>query len=170
PNPGPLPPLSELEPPRRGRQLRDAIVLQLIAIDRGFHFVIFAALAWLFLYLGTNLHPLQSDAARLLRAVNDIASNSGQGSSHNFLSNELTRFLHSQSHTFLVLGFSAVVYAVVEGSEAVGLWLEKRWAEYLTAVATAGFLPFEIRELIDRITALRVVALVVNVAIPMYLV
>ena len=59
---------------------------------------------------------------------------------------------------------------MVEGSEAVGLWLEKRWAEYLTAVATAGFLPFEIRELIDRITALRVVAFVVNVAILMYLV
>jgi uncharacterized membrane protein (DUF2068 family) len=161
--------LSELELPRRGRDLRGAIVLRLIALDRGVHCLIFGALAWLFLYLGTNLHPLKTDAARLLRAINDIASNSGQGNSHNFLSNELTKFLHSQRSTFLVLGIMAVAYAVVEGAEAVGLWLEKRWAEYLTAVATAGFLPFEIHELIARVTVLRVVAFVVNVAILVYL-
>ena len=58
----------------------------------------------------------------------------------------------------------------LEGVEAVGLWRERRWAEYLTAVATAGFLPFEVHELIKRITVLRVGALVVNVAILAWLV
>jgi uncharacterized membrane protein (DUF2068 family) len=65
---------------------------------------------------------------------------------------------------------TAIVYSVVEGVEAVGLWLEKRWAEYLTAVATAGFLPFEVHELTKRVTVLRVTALVVNVAILVWLV
>ena len=37
-----------------------------------------------------------------------------------------------------VLAVTAVIYAVVEGVEAVGLWRERRWAEYLTAIATAG--------------------------------
>jgi hypothetical protein len=46
----------------------------------------------------------------------------------------------------------------------------KRWAEYLTAVATAGFLPFEIYELTKQIPVLRVLALVVNMVILVYLV
>ena len=54
--------------------------------------------------------------------------------------------------------------------EAVGLWRERRWAEYLTALATAGFLPLEVHELLKRVTILRVSALVVNVAILVYLV
>ena len=54
---------------------------------------------------------------------------------------------------------------MVEAVEAVGLWHERRWAEYLTALATAGFLPFEIDELIKRVTVFRVSALVINVAI-----
>ncbi len=58
---------------------------------------------------------------------------------------------------------------MVESTEAVGLWHEKRWAEYLTVVATAGFLPFEILELVDRVTVLRVGALVINLAVLVYL-
>jgi len=59
---------------------------------------------------------------------------------------------------------------VVEWTEAIGLWRERRWAEYLTVLATAGFLPFEVRELVDRITVLRVGALVVNLALLIWLV
>ena len=49
-------------------------------------------------------------------------------------------------------------------------WRERRWAEYLTAVATAGLLPFEIRELLERATVFRVGALTVNLAILIWLV
>ena len=48
--------------------------------------------------------------------------------------------------------------------------IEKRWAEYLTAIATAGFLPFEIHELIKQVTWVRITALVANVAILAWLV
>ncbi len=59
---------------------------------------------------------------------------------------------------------------MVEAVEAVGLWHERRWAEYLTALATAGFLPFEVDELIKRVTVFRVSALVINGAILVWLV
>ncbi len=51
----------------------------------------------------------------------------------------------------------------------VGLWYGRRWAEYLTFVATTVLLPLEVYELTTRITALKVTALVVNVAIVVYL-
>jgi uncharacterized membrane protein (DUF2068 family) len=76
---------------------------------------------------------------------------------------------HLRAGTIDLLLATAVVYAVVESVEAVGLWHERRWAEYLTVVATVGFLPFEVLELIDRVTVLRLGALVVNLAVLAYL-
>jgi uncharacterized membrane protein (DUF2068 family) len=164
-----LPPLAEMEVPKRGRPLRDSIILKLIAIDRGVHAVIFALFAILLIYLDQHLGGLQRGAQDLLDAVRRALQDTGQAASRDFISRMLSQFLNLSKNTLLVLAGTAIVYAVVESIEAVGLWLEKRWAEYLTAIATAGFLPFEIRALIDRVTVLRVVALVINLAILLWL-
>jgi uncharacterized membrane protein (DUF2068 family) len=63
----------------------------------------------------------------------------------------------------------AAGYAVLEGVEAVGLWYQKRWAEYLTFVATILFLPYEVYELSRSVSAFKAVAFVVNIAIAVYL-
>jgi len=68
------------------------------------------------------------------------------------------------------LGIGAFLYAVLFTVEGVGLWLEKRWAEFLTVIATASFIPFEIYELARDVTATRIVALVINVAVVVYLI
>ena len=57
----------------------------------------------------------------------------------------------------------------MQALEGAGLWLQKRWAEYLAVVSTAVFLPIEIYELIDKVTALKIAALLVNIAILVYL-
>ena len=53
--------------------------------------------------------------------------------------------------------------------EGLGLWLLKRWGEYFAVVATSLFIPLEVYELTEKITWLRVVALIVNVAAVVYL-
>ncbi|HET6896905.1 MAG TPA: DUF2127 domain-containing protein [Vicinamibacteria bacterium] len=63
-----------------------------------------------------------------------------------------------------------LAYAVLFAVEAVGLWLQRVWAEYLTIVATTSFIPFEVYELTRRFTPIRVGALVANVVIVAYLV
>lgn len=67
------------------------------------------------------------------------------------------------------LGIGAWLYALLFLVEGVGLWQERRWAEYLTIVATASFVPFEIYELVTEVSAPRVTALVLNVAVVAYL-
>ena len=69
----------------------------------------------------------------------------------------------------IVTGLALSAYAVVEGAEAVGLWLTQRWAEYLTLLATAALLPLEIYELAVRVSPLKIIALIVNVAVVVYL-
>jgi uncharacterized membrane protein (DUF2068 family) len=61
------------------------------------------------------------------------------------------------------------VYAAIELCEAVGLWLLKRWGEYFAAVATGIFLPYEIYDIVDKVTAVRIGAFIINVAAVVYL-
>lgn len=70
----------------------------------------------------------------------------------------------------LGLGFIALGYGVLELVEAGGLWSRRRWAEYLTALATALFLPVELREIIVHPTPLRVATFLLNLALVVYLV
>ena len=164
-----LPPLEQLDVPKRGPALKDSLILKLIAIDRAVHAVVFTMLAALLIYLDRHLGGIQHGASGLLDAVRHALSDTGQAASRDFLTRQLTAILNIRSGALIVLAGTAIVYAIVEGIEAVGLWMEQRWAEYLTAIATAGFLPFEIRALIDRVTVLRVVGLVLNLAILFWL-
>jgi uncharacterized membrane protein (DUF2068 family) len=68
-----------------------------------------------------------------------------------------------------VVGIGAIVYGLLFAVEGTGLWLERRWAEYLTVVTTGVLIPLEIYELLRRVTAVRVVALLVNLAAVAYL-
>jgi hypothetical protein len=61
-------------------------------------------------------------------------------------------------------------YAALFATEGLGLWLDIRWAEWLTIVATALLIPLELYELFQRVTAVRCLALVVNVLVVVYLV
>jgi uncharacterized membrane protein (DUF2068 family) len=66
-------------------------------------------------------------------------------------------------------GAGAFLYAALFLTEGVGLWRQKRWAEYLTVIATASFIPFEVYELVLKRTWPRVGALVINVLVVLYL-
>jgi len=132
--------------------------------------VIFSVIAVLGLVVWLDLASIQGGVRRFLDALTRNEAATGRATNRSFLVREGNRILHLRTGTLKVLILTAVIYAIVEGVESVGLWKQRRWAEYLTAVATAGFLPFEIYELTKRITVLRVVALVVNLVILVYLV
>ena len=60
-------------------------------------------------------------------------------------------------------------YAGLGIVEGVGLYLEKGWAEYLTLLITGSFLPWEVWEVIRRLTWIRASLLVLNVLVFLYL-
>jgi len=60
-------------------------------------------------------------------------------------------------------------YAGLGLIEGIGLYLEKVWAEYLTLFITGSFLPFEIFEVIRRLTWIRGSLLLLNVLVFLYL-
>jgi uncharacterized membrane protein (DUF2068 family) len=68
------------------------------------------------------------------------------------------------------LRFVTLTYAAVFAVEGVGLWMQKRWAEWLTTVITASLIPLEVWEFIARPNLGKAAVVVANVAIVAYLV
>jgi len=63
-------------------------------------------------------------------------------------------------------------YTLLLLTEGIGLWLRKAWAEWLTVIATASLIPFELLEFIHRHDSKRLAvaaAFVINVIIVIYL-
>lgn len=68
------------------------------------------------------------------------------------------------------LSVGTFFYSALFLTEGVGLALRKRWAEYLTIISTASLLPLEVYEIAKRADAARLVVLLANIAIVVYLV
>ena len=165
-----LPPLAMIPKPRRGAVLEEAIVMRIIALNKATHALAFSILAIAALTIQTRLGSLKSFAERVLAGITSPLSDTGQYANKTWLNKELEKLLHLNAGTVKLVLIVALIYATIEWTEAIGLWLERRWAEYLTVIATAGFLPLEVHELLHRVTALRAIALIVNVALLVWLI
>ena len=159
---------SEIELPLRGKPLRDKIVLRLIAVDRAFHLVALSVLGVLVLLFAADRNTLRHTFYRVVADLQGGVVSGQSHSSHGLLHEIDNLFTTSSSHLHL-LGGVLLVYGVIEGIEAVGLWYQQRWAEYLTFLVTASLLPFEIYEIVHRTTPFKLIAFVINVAVVVYL-
>jgi uncharacterized membrane protein (DUF2068 family) len=63
-----------------------------------------------------------------------------------------------------------LAYAAVFTVEGVGLWMQKRWAEWLTTIITASLIPLELWGLFDKPNVGKAAVLVGNVVIVAYLI
>jgi uncharacterized membrane protein (DUF2068 family) len=68
------------------------------------------------------------------------------------------------------LGLGSFLYAALFLAEGTGLWLEKRWGEWLTVIITGSLIPLEGYEIYRHPSAVKVGLLVFNVAIVGYLI
>jgi uncharacterized membrane protein (DUF2068 family) len=163
-----VPDHEEIEVPLRGKALRDKIVLRVIAVDRAFHFVLLAILAVAIFLFIAHENELRDRVFRVLAdlqgALGGPTTPQGSGVLH-----DIRHLFTIESGTLTKIGIVVSFYAVLEGAEAVGLWYGKRWAEYLTFIATALLLPVEVYELTERFSALKVLTLVINLAVVVYL-
>src|SRR5437879_1086784 len=73
------------------------------------------------------------------------------------------------SRTVLLIGIGALLFGLLELTEAVGLARRRRWAEYLTVIAGCIGIPLEVSEVLNRQTPVRLSISLLNVAIVIYL-
>jgi uncharacterized membrane protein (DUF2068 family) len=103
-------------------------------------------------------------------AVRWLSVHAGINPTGRLVSHTIERAHHLTVRQLTVIGVVSIAYGALELVEGVGLWRRRRWAEYLTVVATSLLVPLEIYELAHHATLLKVGGLVVNLAIVAYLI
>jgi uncharacterized membrane protein (DUF2068 family) len=68
------------------------------------------------------------------------------------------------------VGVGSFFYAALFLSEGTGLWLRKRWGEWLTVIITSSLVPIEIYEIHRHPSWPKVVVFVLNIAVVVYLI
>ena len=72
-------------------------------------------------------------------------------------------------NNLIALSIGSFGYSALQLTEGIGLWLEKRWAELLTVIATSLLIPVEIYEIYEKFTWVRVAILILNLFVIWYL-
>ena len=134
--------------------------LRVIAVFEGVKGALALALAaGLHLLAGQHEHPLMQSITQYFRLADE-------GHSPHFIVSMLT---HPDSLRFEMWTVLAVLYAALRFTEAYGLWLARRWGEWLALVGVAIYVPFEIYALTLGVSVWKVALLLVNVVLVAYL-
>ncbi len=73
------------------------------------------------------------------------------------------------NNNLIAMSVGSFGYSALQLTEGIGLWMEKRWAEFLTVIATSLLIPVEIYEIYEKFTWVRVAILIVNLFVIWYL-
>lgn len=154
----------------RGRLLRDRRIMRLLAIERairGLGLIGLAVLVFAFRNSRNSLHASFENDLPLLRP---LADQIGWNVDNSKIIRGINSVFSLSPTTLTLIAIGLIGYATLQFIEGAGLWLVRRWGEYFAVVATSIFLPWEIYEILDRVTVLRIVLLLINVAAVVWLI
>lgn len=165
----PPPVLGEVELPLRGRPLRDRYVLRLVAFDRVLHFLVLGAIAVAIFVFADHRDQLHDAYLRVLNRFQGAVGGVTSDTQHHGVLHSVDELFALSTTKLYLYGAAIAVYALVNGVESFGLWRARRWAEYLTLVEVVALLPLTIIELTERVSPVKVVGLVLDLAVAGYL-
>ena len=114
-------------------------LIWLIALERTFRGV---------LLLAAGIYLLAKAGANFGDIANHIARRLELDPQRPWIRHLIDKLGHLRKHEVQLFGVLAIGYASLEITEGVGLFYRKRWAEWLTVVATSLLVPIEVYELV----------------------
>ncbi len=141
---------------------QDNRLLRLIGIFKLFKTVTLVAAGFGALHLLHN-----NDAPTLLT---QLAEKIGLNPGSRYLELALAKVVNIPPKDFRDLGIGSFVYAALFLTEGTGLLLMKPWAEWFTSIITSSLIPLEILEIYRHPSIVKVIILLLNILIVVYLV
>ena len=111
-------------------------------------------------------HLLHEDLAKVAMNLVEFFGLNTQGHLATVLVERITGLNPNRIHFIATV---LLIYCAIYITEGVGLFMEQRWAEWLTVVQTALLVPWEILEIFRHRTWVRIVVLILNIAVVIYL-
>jgi uncharacterized membrane protein (DUF2068 family) len=153
----------------RGKEVRSQVILRLFALERFIRAAIFLLAGYLLWRFRSSQSSIERKFDRELPVLRGLFRELGFDIDHSKLVGLLRHALTLSSHTLTLLAAGAVLYAVIEVIEGVGLWQARRWGEYFAFVATSLGLPLEIYDLSRHVTWLPLLLFGLNLLLVVYL-
>ncbi|MFI6443022.1 DUF2127 domain-containing protein [Kitasatospora sp. NPDC050543] len=147
----------------RGKALRDLFILRFLAVERALRGLLIIVAAWAVWKFSNSQDAVRRLFDENLTVFKPVTDHFHWDLEHSPIVDTIRKTFDYHHNTLLIVAGALLAYAVIEIVEAVGLWLGRRWAEYLTVVATAAFLPLEVYELLHHVSALKIGTLVLNI-------
>jgi uncharacterized membrane protein (DUF2068 family) len=88
---------------------------------------------------------------------------------NHYLHHLLERFSILDDRKLKELSVGTFFYSALQLTEGIGLLLAKRWAEYFTIIVTSSFIPLEVYEIVKRVSWAKLVVLLLNILVVVYL-
>ena len=135
-------------------------LLPWIAAERAFRAIVL---------LGVGIALVSSPHANWASDISHLAQHLGLDPKENWIQRIIDDVNKIHANQDLMFGLAAIGYGILEGAESYGLFTRRRWGEWLTVVATSLLFIPEIWELTNSATPLKVGAVLVNIAVVLYL-
>ena len=154
----------------RGKVLREALILRFLGAERFIRGLILLLLGYGIIRFKQNEGSLAKVFQDSLPAIRDLAKNFNYDIDHSETMHVIQSALNASQNKLTLVAVAIFVYAAIQLTEGIGLWLMKRWGEYFAVVATSFFIPIEIYEVFHHATVLKFGALALNIAAVIYLI
>lgn len=153
----------------RGKALRSAFILRLLALERWVRGVVLILLGVAVFELKSTQVSLKRLFDRDLKSLRPFFDQIHFNVSDSATVSSAQKVLDAKSSTLTLIGVAILLYGLLQIAEGVGLWSLKRWGEYVAVVGTTLFIPLEVYELTEKVSWLKVVVLLINIAAVLYL-
>ena len=153
----------------RGKALRSAFILRALAIERWVRGVVLILLGLAVFRLKSTRVSLKELFERDLKSLDPFFRQIHFNVADSSTVHSIEKFLDAKPSTYNLIATGLLLYGALQLAEGIGLWSLKRWGEYVAVVGTTLFVPLEVYELTEKISWLKLVVLLVNVAAVLYL-
>lgn len=147
----------------RGRALRDLVILRFLAVERILRGLLIIVAAWAVWKFSNSQDAVRKLFEDDLTAFKPVADHFNYDLDHSPIVDSIRKTFDYKKSTLHIVAGALLGYALIEIVEGFGLWWGKRWAEYLTVVATAAFLPLEVYELTEKVSYFKIATLALNI-------
>ncbi len=153
----------------RGKALRSAFILRALAIERWVRGLVLLLLGIAVYELRSTQVSLQELFDKDLKSLDPFFRQIHFNVKDSATIESIEKVLNAKQSTLTLIAVGIVFYGLLQIAEGIGLWSLKRWGEYVAVVGTTLFIPLEVYEIVEKVSWLKIVVLLVNVAAVLYL-